>query len=231
MGRGNDHRDRRRQFGGQPEDHWGDFAPPTSYERPVRQQTSYGAPASGPDAEARVKWFNPEKGFGFVEMTDGSGEAFLHVRQVEAAGYSALESGTTLVIKVGAGQKGPQVQEIVSVDASTAEPEPPRGARPPRPMRSGGQGQGQPGGGFGRPSGGPSPRPVSGPPEVPATVKWFDSVKGYGFVSVEGESKDLFLHISVVERAGLSQLEQGQAVRVAIVEGRKGPEVGAIEIA
>jgi cold shock protein len=231
MGRGNDHRDRRRQFGGQPEDHWGDFAPPTSYERPVRQQTSYGAPASGPDAEARVKWFNPEKGFGFVEMTDGSGEAFLHVRQVEAAGYSALESGTTLVIKVGAGQKGPQVQEIVSVDASTAEPEPPRGARPPRPMRSGGQGQSQSGGGFGRPSGGPSPRPVSGPPEVPATVKWFDSVKGYGFVSVEGESKDLFLHISVVERAGLSQLEQGQAVRVAIVEGRKGPEVGAIELA
>jgi CspA family cold shock protein len=176
-----------------------------------------------------VKWFNPEKGFGFVEMTDGSGEAFLHVRQVEAAGYSALESGTTLVIKVGAGQKGPQVQEIVSVDASTAEPEPPRGARPPRPMRSGGPSQS--GGGFGRPSGGPSPRPVSGPPEVPATVKWFDSVKGYGFVSVEGESKDLFLHISVVERAGLSQLEQGQAVRVAIVEGRKGPEVGAIELA
>jgi cold shock protein len=177
-----------------------------------------------------VKWFNPEKGFGFVEMTDGSGEAFLHVRQVEAAGHTALESGTTLVIKVGAGQKGPQVQEIVSVDTSTAEPEPPRGARPPRPPRQGGGFGGGQSGGFSR-QGGPAPRPVSGPPEVPATVKWFDSVKGYGFVSVEGESKDLFLHISVVERAGLSQLEQGQAVRVAIVEGRKGPEVGAIELA
>lgn len=194
----------------------------------MRQQTSYGAPASGPETEARVKWFNPDKGFGFVEMTDGSGEAFLHIRQVEAAGHTALESGTTLVIRVGAGQKGPQVQEIVSVDTSTAEPEPPRGARPARPMRQGGPSQS---GGFGRPSGGQSARPVSGPPEVPATVKWFDSVKGYGFVSVEGESKDLFLHISVVERAGLGQLEQGQAVRVAIVEGRKGPEVGAIELA
>ncbi len=229
MGRGNDHRDRRRQFGGQPEDHWGDFAPPTSFERPMRQQPSYGSSAAGPETEARVKWFNPDKGFGFVEMTDGSGEAFLHVRQVEAAGHSALESGTTLVIKVGTGQKGPQVQEIVSVDTSTAEPEPPRGARPARPPRAGGPGQS--GGGFGRPAGGPSPRPVSGPPEVPATVKWFDSVKGYGFVSVEGESKDLFLHISVVERAGLGQLDQGQAVRVAIVEGRKGAEVGAIELA
>ncbi|MBB4041719.1 CspA family cold shock protein [Microvirga flocculans] len=178
------------------------------------RQTSY--PASGPETEARVKWFNPEKGFGFVEMTDGSGEAFLHIRQVEAAGYSALESGTTLVIRVGAGQKGPQVQEIVSVDASTAEPEPPRAPRPVRPAR---------------PTGPAGPRPVSGPPEVPATVKWFDPVKGYGFVSVEGESKDLFLHISVVERAGLGQLDQGQAVRVAIVDGRKGPEVGAIELA
>ena len=227
MGRGNDHRDRRRQFGGQPEDHWGDFAPPTSFERPMRQQTSYGSSAAGPETGARVKWFNPEKGFGFVEMTDGSGEAFLHIRQVEAAGYSALESGTTLVIKVGSGQKGPQVQEIVSVDTSTAEPEPPRAARSPRPPRAGGPGASQ-SGGFSRPS---SPRPMSGPPEVPATVKWFDSVKGYGFVSVEGESKDLFLHISVVERAGLGQLEQGQAVRVAIVEGRKGPEVGAIELA
>ena len=132
MGRGNDHRDRRRQFGGQPEDHWGDFAPPPlSYERPTRQP-SYPS-ASGPETEAKVKWFNPDKGFGFVEMTDGSGEAFLHIRQVEAAGHTALESGTTLMIKVGAGQKGPQVQEIVSVDTSTAEPEPPRGARPPRP--------------------------------------------------------------------------------------------------
>jgi len=199
----------------------------------MRQQTSYGSSAAGPETEARVKWFNPEKGFGFVEMTDGSGEAFLHVRQVEAAGHSALESGTTLVIKVGTGQKGPQVQEIVSVDTSTAEPEPPRGARPARPPRQdGGFSRGGQPGGFSRQGGGaPAARPVSGPPEVPATVKWFDSVKGYGFVSVEGESKDLFLHISVVERAGLGQLDQGQAVRVAIVEGRKGPEVGAIELA
>ncbi len=178
-------------------------------------------PASGPETEARVKWFNPEKGFGFVELTDGSGEAFLHIRQVEAAGYSALESGTTLVVQIGTGQKGPQVNEIISVDTSTAEPEPPR-ARP-----QGRQGQS---GGFAR-QGGNRPQAPAGNPEVPATVKWFDPVKGYGFVSVEGESKDLFLHISVLERSGLSGVEQGQSVRVAIVEGRKGREVGAIEAA
>ena len=62
-------------------------------------------------------------------------------------------------------------------------------------------------------------------------MKWYDEVKGFGFIAVEGESKDLFVHVSVLQRAGLGQLDQGQAVRVAIVEGRKGPEVGVIELA
>src|SRR5215207_8982461 len=127
MGRGNVHRDRQRQFGAQPDEPWGDYAPPPpSYEGSSRPQAAQAA--ADREAEARVKWFNPEKGFGFVELTDGSGEAFLHVRHVEAAGHRALESGTTLVVHVEPGQKGPQVTEIVSVDASTAEPEAPRHA-------------------------------------------------------------------------------------------------------
>jgi cold shock protein len=155
-----------------------------------------------------VKWFNPEKGFGFIELTDGLGEAFLHIRQVEAAGHSTLPSGATLVVQVGRGQRGPQVNEILRVDTSTAQAEPPRGPGPP-----------------GRPS--PSRQagsPVASPDRV-GTVKWYDEVKGIGFIAVEGESKDLFVHVSVLQRAGLGQLAQGQAVRVAIVEGRKGREV------
>ena len=89
MGRGNNHRDRRRQFGDQPSDPWGDYAPPPSlFERPSRPQTARAA--SDRETEAQVKWFNPEKGFGFVDLTDGSGEAFLHVRQVEAAGHNPI---------------------------------------------------------------------------------------------------------------------------------------------
>jgi CspA family cold shock protein len=170
-----------------------------------------------------VKWFNAEKGFGFVELTDGSGEAFLHVRQVEAAGHSSLESGTTLVVKTSQGQRGPQVAEILSVDASTAEPEAPRRGGP-RPSFGGGSRDR-----------GPAFRaqgPVSsGPVDTDATVKWYDPVKGFGFVSVPGESKDLFVHRSALERAGLTELAEGQQVRVAIGEGRKGREVSAIELA
>src|SRR5919112_1175108 len=125
MGRGNEHRSRQRQLGAQSDDSWGDYAPQSSYDRLTSPQTPRAS--SGREAEARVKWFNPEKGFGFVELTDGSGEAFLHIRQVEAAGHSHLPSGTTLVIQVGPGQKGAQVTEIVSVDTSTAQAEPPRG--------------------------------------------------------------------------------------------------------
>ena len=212
MGRGNEHRSRQRQFGAQPADPWGDYAQPPSDERTPRPQASTAS--AGRETKARVKWFNPEKGFGFIELTDGSGEAFLHIRQVEAAGHSGLPSGATLVVQVGSGQRGPQVNEILRVDTSTAEPEPLRGLRPP-----------------GRPS--PSRQagsPISSPDRV-GTVKWYDEVKRFGFIAVAGEGKDLFVHVSVLQRAGLGQLEQGQTVRVAIVEGRKGPEVGAIELA
>jgi cold shock protein len=214
MGRGNEHRSRQRQFGTEPADPWGDYTPQPSYERPVRPPSSQAS--SSREAEARVKWFNPEKGFGFVELTDGSGEAFLHVRQVEAAGHRNLPSGTALVIQVGPGQKGPQVHGIVRVDTSTAEPEPTRhGPRAPEAA-------------FSRTRQGSSPVTT---PDTIGIVKWYNEVKGFGFIAVEGESKDLFVHASALERAGLARLEQGQAVRVAIVEGRKGREIGTINLA
>ena len=54
------------------------------------------------------------------------------------------------------------------------------------------------------------------------TVKWFNSVKGYGFISPEDGSKDAFVHISAVESAGLSGLQEGQKVEFELVPGRDG---------
>lgn len=54
------------------------------------------------------------------------------------------------------------------------------------------------------------------------TVKWFSPAKGYGFIQPEDGSKDAFVHISVVERAGLSSLREGQSVEFELVSGRGG---------
>ena len=54
------------------------------------------------------------------------------------------------------------------------------------------------------------------------TVKWFNAAKGYGFIDPEDGSKDAFVHISAVERAGLSRLREGQKINYDLVEGQNG---------
>jgi CspA family cold shock protein len=59
------------------------------------------------------------------------------------------------------------------------------------------------------------------------TVKWFNATKGFGFIQPEGSSKDVFVHISAVERAGLTGLNDGQKVTFDIERGRDGRESAA----
>jgi CspA family cold shock protein len=153
-----------------------------------------------------VKWFNPEKGFGFVELSDGSGDAFLHGSVLAGSGIDAVQPGETVEVRVGPGHKGPHITEVLSVDSSTAVPAPPR--------RSG------------------FPAAVSSGPSVeePGTVKWFNAEKGFGFIARDGGGKDVFVHISAVERSGLMGLGEGQRVVADIVEGRKGPEVARVRL-
>lgn len=206
-----------------------DFAPPRDRgfgggDRPFSSPSnSFSAPIpSGPQIEATVKWFNPEKGFGFVELSDGSGDVFLHARALEAAGQESLPPGSKLQVRVGQGQKGRQVTEVLEVDTSTAEAAPPRRA-------PGGFGGGAPrmGGGAGA-----GPRAATGPTEERVgTVKWYNPEKGFGFIAVEGGGKDVFVHVTVISRSGLSDLAEGQRVVVQVGQGPKGPEARGIELA
>jgi cold shock CspA family protein len=80
--------------------------------RPRFSQPRFEAP-SGPALHAAVKWFSPEKGFGFVELSDGSGDAFLHGSVLAQTGIGAVQPGETLEVRVGPGHKGPHVTEVL----------------------------------------------------------------------------------------------------------------------
>jgi cold shock protein len=178
--------------------------PSTFGTRPRFIQPRFEAP-SGPPVSGVVKWFSPEKGFGFVELSDGSGEAFLHGSVLAQSGSSTIQPGETLEVRVGPGHKGPHVTEVVSVDRSTATP-------------MGSQRSAQ-------------ATTLNGPSvEETGTVKWFNADKGYGFIVMKGGGKDVFVHISALDRSGIAALSEGQTVVVDIVEGRKGPEAARVRL-
>ncbi len=168
-------------------------------------QPRFEAP-SGPPVSGVVKWFNSEKGFGFIELSDGSGDAFLHGSVLAQSGTATVQPGETLEVRVGPGHKGPQVTEVLSIDSSTAAPV---GSRRSSPQAT--------------TSDGPSV-------EETGTMKWFNADRGYGFIAPNGGGKDVFVHISVLERSGIEGLIEGQTVVVDVVEGRKGPEAARVRL-
>jgi CspA family cold shock protein len=165
---------------------------------------------SGPTVQATVKWYNPLKGFGFVELANGSGDAFLHVSVVERGGHASVAPGATLEVRAGPGPKGQQVTEILSVDASTALQEQPRRPRPERPDY---------------------PRADRPTVEELGTVKWYNATKGFGFVAADRGGKDIFVHASALERTGIMGLAEGQRVAVDVADGQKGPEAVNLRLA
>ena len=215
------------------------FAPPPSFgDRPLGGAPrgapggGFGGPrsqviASGPDVDASVKWFNPEKGFGFVELADGTGDVFLHANALSQSGHETVSQGATLRVRIGQGPKGRQVAEVLSVDESTAQARP--APRSPRPGGFGGAPSGGAPGGFRSGPGRRAPD-LSSAEEMVGTVKWYNATKGFGFITPQNGGKDIFVHASALERSGLTTLNEGQVARVQVVQGMKGPEAAAISI-
>jgi cold shock protein len=171
--------------------------------------------AEGPEVDAVVKWFNGQKGFGFVELGDGSGDAFLHIAVLQQSGRQSVLPGSKMRVVTAQGPKGRQVARVIEVDESTAT------EQPRRPPREGGGG----GGGFGR-----GPRDLSNAVDMTGTVKWFNTDKGFGFIAPEGGGKDVFIHISVLGRSGITGLNEGQQVSMRVVETPKGREAVSISL-
>ena len=184
-----------------------------------------GSAVSGRQTRAIVKWFDADKGYGFLEPEDGSADLFCHLTAVQASGRDTLLQGAAVTCGIVQGDRGPQVSRIFSVEAPIGGPGSEAGAGSPR-------------------SGGPAdnnrafdPRypgpPAGGPPspfmELPGAVKFFDPAKGFGFVVPDSGGAEVFVHSSVLFRSGMTDLEPGQRVFVRAERVARGLQATRIE--
>ncbi|MBN9433022.1 MAG: CspA family cold shock protein [Bosea sp.] len=145
-----------------------------------------------------IKWFDASKGYGFIIPDDGSKDVLLHVTCLRRDGFQTAYEGARIVCEAVKGARGLQAFRILSMDESTAVH--PAQAGPPRTHQV--------------------VTPTSGLERC--VVKWFNRVKGYGFVSRGEGTEDIFVHMETLRRFGLMELRPGQTVLVRFGPGDKG---------
>jgi CspA family cold shock protein len=163
-----------------------------------------------------VKFFNAQKGFGFVVRDDGGEDVFVHISAVEQAGLTGLADGQPLEFTLvdRGGRISATDLKIEGEPMAVQE-------RAPREDRggAGGFGGGGAGGGFG--GGGAPQRQLTGE-KASGTVKFFNAMKGFGFISRDDGQPDAFVHISAVERAGMAALNEGDRLEFELEVDRRG---------
>lgn len=162
------------------------------------------------EATGVVKFFNSQKGFGFVVRDDGGEDVFVHISAVEQAGLTGLAEGQPMGFTLV--DRGGRISATeLKIDG---DPLPVTDAGPPRDRDAP---RGGPGGGG---AGGPQ-RQLTGE-KATGTVKFFNAMKGFGFIQRDDGQPDAFVHISAVERAGMPTLNEGDRLEFELEVDRRG---------
>jgi cold shock protein len=157
-----------------------------------------------------VKWFRADKGYGFIDLGDGLGDVFLHAKVLRGCrGLEAAPPGATVRVILDDGPRGRQATRVLDVDLATS----PVAARPAR---------------LDSKTVSRRKYDAASTTELTGKVKWFDGVRGFGFIAGDDFGRDVFVHCSIFNRTGISRLVEGQAVTMRVIETVKGRE--AVEI-
>ena len=161
------------------------------------------APEMAP-IKGRVKWFDSTRGFGFLVSDEAEGDVLLHFSVLREHGRRSVPEGALIECVPMLLERGLQARRILSIDDSAALPARPRSPISPS-ERADRRALSEAAGEFQR-----------------VEVKWFNRVKGYGFVNRGGEDEDVFVHMETVRDAGLGELQPGQQLEARVASSAKG---------
>jgi len=149
----------------------------------------------------RVKWYDADRGYGFVVPDGGERDILVHASCVKASGRASIPEGAQVSLRVVQGDRGLQAVELIAVEEQLEEHHHHHLDVRPSELAIELEGAGD---------------------LEPARVKWFDKLKGFGFVNVFGDASDVFIHMETLRRCGFNDLMPGEGVAVRTVDGPRG---------